>query len=751
MNTRFPLAAALLIALPAAAADERPRLEPARTATPPVIDGRLDDEAWQQPALPLTEWLTYNPVNGDKLAQQTEVRAAYDEKYLYFAFHCIDPEPAKVRSTLSRRDNAWSDDWVGLSLDSVGNGQSSYDMFINPVGVQGDILTTPSAGENSAPDWVWDSAGQRTPEGYDVEMRLPLTSIRFVSGPEVRMGVLFWRRVSRLGVSVSWPEVPAGRSFIERHALMVLHDLKRPLTLELIPSATYSYRQTRETPEAFGKADSDPDTGLSVKYGVTSSATVEGTINPDFSQVESDAFQVEVNQRFPLFFSEKRPFFMEGLGTFELAGVGGDAVMRTAVHTRRIVDPFWGSKATGTAGKLGFAVLAAGDAAPGRQLGEEPNPFEGERKEYYIARGQYSLGRSSYVGGILTDTQFAGGHNRVAGADVSLRMGRHGASATVLGTSSRTPDGLTSTHGFGGQVFYAFETKPLVIISQMEHYDRGFQMDTAFLNQVGITQGWTYVAPSFYPDQKKYPWFKRIVPFAFAQYGKDRIQDGKPWIFVPGVRMNFTRQGFFRLDAILGDEIWASQKFDISNVRVFGEAQITNWLRFATRATFGRSVFYDPVDPYLGRHRTYSADLTFQPSARLSQTGSYNRVQFDTLDGQRVYTVNVLNTRTTFQINREFFLRAIVQYNSSDHLVLTDFLASWELLPGTVAYAGYGSLIERQEWDGQSFIQGGAVTTGRRSGGSSSRRPTSTGSSHKSSFLNFLRPIGPGLANKKRK
>jgi hypothetical protein len=191
------------------------------------------------PTLPLTEWLTYNPLNGEKMVQQTEVRAAYDDRYLYFAFHCVDPEPGKVRSTISRRDNMFNDDWVGLSLDSVGNGQSSYDLFINPSGVQGDVLTTPSAGENSAPDFVWDSAGQRTPEGYDVEIRVPLTTIRSRAGPDVRMGILFWRGVSRLGMSASWPIVPAGKSFIEQHAAMVLHDLKRPLTLEVTPSATY--------------------------------------------------------------------------------------------------------------------------------------------------------------------------------------------------------------------------------------------------------------------------------------------------------------------------------------------------------------------------------------------------------------------------------------------------------------------------------------------------------------------------------
>src|SRR5712691_9653660 len=717
MRTRVLLPALFLISAVSGEPAERARIELSRAPKPPVIDGVLDDEAWQNPPLALGDWITYNPLNGEKLAQRTEVHAAYDDRYIYFAFHCLAPEPDKVRSTMSRRDQMWNDDWVGLSLDSVGNGQSSYDMFINPAGVQGDILTTPSAGENSAPDWVWDSAGRRTAQGYDVEMRLPLTSIRFVSGAEVRMGVLFWRRVSRLGMSASWPEVPAGQSFIQRHAMMVLHDLKRPLTLEVIPSVTYSRRETRATPDAFGPADSRPDAGLSVKYGVTSSATVEGTVNPDFSQVESDAFQVQVNQRYPLFFSEKRPFFMEGMGTFELAGVGGDAVMRTAVNTRRIVDPFWGAKTTGTAGRVGFGILAAGDDAPGAQLEGDPNPFLGQRQDFFIARSQLSLGRSSYAGGILTDTEFGAGHNRVGGADVSLKLGHHSASATFLATGTLSPDGRQRKDGLGGQATYVFETKPILFITQLEHYDRGFQMDTAFLNQVGITQGWTFVAPSFYPDAKKHPWFKRFVPFVFFQYGRDRIQDGKPWLLVPGVRMNFTRQGFFRVDELYGDEVWAAHTFRKGTARVMGQAQFTRWLYLSGRATFGRSIFYDPVSPYLGRSRTYSAELGLQPSARLSETVSYDRVQFDRLtDGSRVYTVNVVNTRTTFQLNRQFSVRGIVQYDSSRHQVLTDFLGSWELLPGTVAYAGYGSLVERAAWDGTQLVPGPGVYRTRERG-----------------------------------
>ncbi|MFI5170354.1 MAG: DUF5916 domain-containing protein, partial [Vicinamibacterales bacterium] len=361
-------------------------------STPPVIDGVLEDEAWKGAELALGEWLTYNPMNGERMAQVTHVLAAYDDAHIYFAFHCVDPEPERVRSTFSRRDNMWNDDWVGLSLDSIGNGQSAYDLFVNPAGVQADVLTTPSAGENSAPDFVWDSAGRRTAQGYDVELRLPLTSFRFKSGSVVNMGVLFWRRVSRLGMSASWPEVPAGKSFIERQALMKLENLKQPLMLEVIPSATWSLQQERATPDGFDDMDSEPSAGVSAKYGITSAITVEGTVNPDFSQVESDAFQVTVNQRFPVFYSEKRPFFMEGMGTFELAGAGGDSNMRTAVHTRVIEDPLWGGKASGTAGKATFAMLSASDEAPGQQItGEAPNPFLDERKKYFIGRGQLSL------------------------------------------------------------------------------------------------------------------------------------------------------------------------------------------------------------------------------------------------------------------------------------------------------------------------------------------------------------------------
>ncbi|MGI8786117.1 MAG: DUF5916 domain-containing protein [Acidobacteriota bacterium] len=671
----------------------------------------MEDPAWKAGPLQLGDWLTYNPAYGEKLAQKTEVWMTYDKDFLYFAFRCLDPEPEKIKTSISRRDTQWNDDWVGLSLDSMGNGQSSYDMFLNPNGIQGDILTSSTGGEDIAPDWVWDSAGKLTKDGYVVEMRLPLKSIRFKSGAEVKMGVLFWRRVSRLGQSASWPDLPPGQFVFGRHATAVLRDLKQPLTLEVIPNATYSLSQTRANPDGWNDADSRPDAGLTVKYGLTSSVTLDGTINPDFSQVESDAFQVEVNQRFPIFFNEKRPFFMEGMGTFELAGAGGDGNMRTAVHTRRIVDPIFGTKLSGTVGKFTFGTLSAADQDPGRLPSGHPDG--GRDKFFNVARVLYTLStKGSYAGGLVTDTEFADGHNRVAAGDVLFRIGEHQQlsstfmGSATMGSATRSADGARRS-GMAGQVYYAYSSKRYVFVSQAEHYDRDFQMDTAFYNRTGITTGWGFATVNFYPDQKKYSWLKRVSPFVFSTGGRDRIQRGNEIFALAGLRFSLTRQGFVNIDAGGGQEPFAGKVFPRRTVRVFANAQITKWLNFSTQLQRGRSVFYDAVDPFGGRSGFQRLDLTVQPNAKINQRTGYNYVTFDrSSDGKRIYSIHIINSRTTYQLDKHFFVRAILQYDSSRHRILTDLLGSFELLPGTVTYVGYGSLIEKREWDGTGWLNG---------------------------------------------
>src|SRR5437016_3040744 len=284
-----------------------------------------------------------------------------------------------------------------------------------------DALNTSASGEQFEADLLWDSVGRVTDDGYVVEIRLPLQTIRVSGGDQVRMGILFFRKISRTGVSYSWPEIPPGEWVFENHAHLIFDNLKQPQLIEVLPSITYGISQTRASPDRWNPVVNKADVGVSAKYGITSNITLDATINPDFSQVESDAFQVQVNQRFPIFYSEKRPFFMEGMGLFNIAGTGGDGNMRTAVHTRRIIDPFWGTKLTGTAGKTTFGLLNASDENP-EDIGNRGVSIAGQNKFFTIARATYVLRSSDYLGAIVTDTEHDGRHNRVAGGDLSIKF-----------------------------------------------------------------------------------------------------------------------------------------------------------------------------------------------------------------------------------------------------------------------------------------------------------------------------------------
>jgi hypothetical protein len=240
-------------------------------------------------------------------------------------------------------------------------------------------------------------------------------------------------------------------------------------------------------------------------------------------------------------------------------------------------------------------------------------------------------------------------------------------------------------------------------------------MDTAFINRVGITGGWGFAEFNFYPPKTK-KWLLRMSPFSFTQGGHDENAGGNELLQVTGMRFSFSRQGFFRFDRFDGFETWAGQRFDRARWRFMGNVQLYRWLSADTQSSFGDAVFYDPDDPFQGKSDDIRVGVTLQPSGRLSQALSYRYVAFDRAStGERVYDLDLIYSRTTYQFTRQFFLRGIVQYDSSRYRWLTDFLASYELRPGTVAYAGYGSLIERRGFAEGEWVPGtGSYETSQR-------------------------------------
>ena len=703
---RLAACLAVLLGVPAVVLASESALEPltpVRAAAAPLIDGTLDDTVWQGPELKTGAWGSYNPLHGEAIPQQTRVWIAYDDRYMYIAFRCDDPDAARIKTSITRRDNIWSDDWVGLSLDALGTGQVAYHMMVNPSGVQLDMLQTNSGGEDSSPDWVWDSAGRVDATGYTVEIRLPLQSIRFKGGDVARMGVLFWRRVSRTGVSVSWPQLKPNEWVFQHHAPIVFDRLRGRSTREAIPSVTYAGSEARSTPSAWGAFDSTAAVGLSGKFGLTPTITVDATVNPDFSQVESDAFQVEVNQRFPIFFSEKRPFFMEGAGLFNLAGVGdGDGNMVSAVHTRRIVDPIVGGKVTGSAGRTTFGVLTAVDQAAGRDL-EDGDPLAGRDRVFTVGRAQTTIGGpGSFVGALVSTTAQGPASNVVGGADVSLR--KRGSSLQMSGMalySSATAADGSRTQGLATLWTGGMSSRRYDAFGQVEHYDRDFQMDSAFYNRTGFTSGWGFGALSFYPPStSRFKFIRRVVPFVFVQGGRDRVQNGTDLLAVSGIRFHASRQGFVRADYLGGHEPWAGRAYQRGRWRAFGNAQVFRWLRAGGNVNRGYATYYDDVDPFQGHSRGLSAFATFQPNARLSQSLEWQRIDFDRADTRaEVYGLTIVNARTTYQFSRRLYARLIAQHDTSAHRLLLDALGSYELRPGTVFFAGYGALRERRAYE----------------------------------------------------
>jgi hypothetical protein len=383
---------------------------------------------------------------------------------------------------------------------------------------------------------------------------------------------------------------------------------------------------------------------------------------------------------------------MEGMGLFNVAHGNN---MRTAVHTRKIVDPIFGAKVTGTAGKTTFGVLSANDDHPG-DVGDRGDEFADRNKLSTIGRATYALRRSDYVGGIFTQTQHAGRSNLAAGADLSFRpSSTQGLNASFLTT--KTNDGASDIHGNAAHAAYNFETRRFEIGGQVEHYDRDFQMDTAFYRRTGFTGSTSYGQVNFYPGGGQSFWIQRISPFFFTNYGRDRIQGGDEYILDAGIRASFTRQGNVNIEFSSGKETWQGQQFDAHNdIFVFAGMQALRWLNVYGGIGSGPAIYYDEVDPFQGHSVGSFYGVTIQPNQHLSESFEGNSTRFDRAStGERVYSVDVFNSRTTYQFNKHFLVRLLAQYDSSEHRVLTDFLASYEFVPGTVFHAGYGSLYER--------------------------------------------------------
>lgn len=515
---------------------------------PPLIDGKLDDEVWQK-AVVLKDFYQIQPGDNTPPSRPTEVLLGFDPKFLYIAFKATD-EPDKVRATVAKRDNIFQDDYVGFFLDTFNDKRKAFEVFFNPLGIQGDGILTEGRGEDFSVDLLLESKGIVHETGYNVEIAIPFKSLRFEAGKGKLWGAHFFRRIKRFENELnSW--MPFSRSIDSNLSqaghLTGLEGLSVERTIELIPSVTVS--QNSRFVRSFVPLALDPgrlvhepvglDLGLTAKFIPSSAVTVDLAINPDFAQVEADQLVVTANQRFPIFFPEKRPFFLEGIDIFQTP--------ITAVHTRAIVDPDVAVKTTGKMGRNTFGLMVASDNGPGNLSADDRGSLNGCRerraldprvicnsekildKNAYIGvlRLKRDVGKENSLGMIATSYNFIEKHNQVLGFDGRFRLDKQTTTSfQLLGTTSRNfffdaDEGQTryrTGNGFGYTGNYNVSGRNWGWEIYGEGFTQDYRADVGFVQRTNSNFNSGMIRYNSDPDPKKKIISYHLHTFNHADY-----------------------------------------------------------------------------------------------------------------------------------------------------------------------------------------------------------------------------------------
>ena len=705
----LPLGMLLLCHYGLALAAPPPLLKPLKTDKPPVIDGVLDDPVWTEAPF-VDDFKTFIPDFGLDLSERTLAYFAYDSENLYFAFQCYDREPNKIKAALSKRDDIRTDDFVCINLDSFNDQQSLYALYVNPLGIQMDSRYA-SNKEDFSVDLVWYSAGKLHEKGYAVELRIPLKSIRYSGGERTEMSIFFERSIGRRTEHGSYPELdPAkGYAFLTGMAPMEFFGLKRYTLLELIPAFTFQQGYT----QAEGRLARDTairDLSLTGKYGITPSLILDATYNPDFSQIEADASQVDVNLRYDLYFPEKRPFFLEGSENFNLAGRVDDDFLLSAVHTRNIVDPLFGLKLTGKiARRDNVALIFAADESP--VLG---SPFQtGEESAYFaIARYRHALSQDSYLGFFYTGREHEGRFNRVVGPDGMVRINKSSMLGFhLLGSFTRASSGQEREDGHALSLDYLYDTRDWRISLGFQDLSRGFETDTGYLTRTGLTRFRGAVSSLLYPKSQV---LRRIALTLSSSQLRDHAYDLWETDNTAAVTFMLVRSSLVGITYTYANEIFLGERFRTSGWGFNGRSQITNAVFFNLIFRGGQAIRYSE-SPFQGYGKRAQASLGYQPSAEFNWTLSLTYSDlFRESDKQKVYDYTIVRNRLIYQVNKYLFFRAVVEYNSYRKRLLTDLLASFLYIPGTVIQLGYGSLYEKLRWQDEAYVEADGFLETRR-------------------------------------
>lgn len=644
----------------------------------PKIDGILENPLWEQEALRIEDFVQFTPKEKGIPSEKTIAYIGYDKKNLYLAFHCYEKDPKKIRATITNRDNIIDDDWIALFLDTFNEKRRAFSFIINPLGVQMDLIRTEEGG-NEIMDESWDtvffSDGKIDEQGYTVEMAIPFKSIRFPDKEVKVWGFFLARNIARNGEIISWPLISKSIPGLltQEVEMLVQGKVEKGNNFELMPIFT-SLKNKGD------KIDVQP--GMNFKWGISSDLTMDLTLNPDFSHIEADAPQIDINQRFAIYYPEKRPFFLEGMEIFRFPEI-------EMVYTRRIIDPLGGAKLTGKWGRFTYGFLSAYDTNPTESLWEVHNGATSgnENALFNIFRMKTDVFKESYLGFCLADKEIDGSYNRVLGVDGQLKFNnRFFFSFQVVGSKTKWNEEETGIVPAVYADFYYFTKYWSGGLYWMSiHPD--FEASSGFVNRTDYKTLGTWTNFNFYPEKK----YLNQVQLGFRggmRYGYFGHTLVDQWARA-NLHLRFNEFSVMNVSFENELERYEGIDFNLNSFSIDAETNLIKWLPFGFYVEMGDSIFYDPDDPFQGWSHSYMLYLNAKPNKRLQVSLSLRKQVFwEERGGEKVYDFNVLRARTTYQLSKTLSLRGIVDYNHYDKEIYGSFLVSWILRPGTVFFFG---------------------------------------------------------------
>ena len=706
-----------------------------RQATAIVVDGKLDEPAWGQAAR-LTGFSQYRPVDRRPADDSTEVFVFYSADAIHFGVRAFEAHGNVVRATLADRDNIGADDRVQILLDTYNDNRRALLFSVNPLGVQQDGVQSEGSDPSQSaggrfdgvvdisPDFLYSSRGRVTDGGYEVEISIPFKSLRYQSADPQTWGLQITRFTQHSGYEDTWaPTVRASASFlIQSGRLTGLSGLRHGLVMDLNPEFTSSLAGEQGVTE-WDYERPRWELGGNLRWGISPNATLNATINPDFSQVESDVGQVTINERFRLFFPEKRPFFLEALEQYDTP--------QRLIYTRQIRDPVAGVKLTGKMGATAIAYLGAADDRRFSSNGSVP--------VFNLLRVRRDLGASSTLGFVHTDIIEGDRSNRVTGADARVVWRKIWFSDAQI-AGSWTGNGADSRSGTLWNVTLADRTGR----SYGNHYEIGgitnnFQTRSGFVPRTGIVEARAFNRLSWYgaPGARveQLNTFFGISPlWRYDEFPKRTLEGGisSSWhaSLRGGWRASFEvgnlhqrfEQGAYEEYRVVESPLVTSPMIaprSLYNLWGFstGVTSPNRALSYSLNAGYGGAVLF--AEGAEGRRTFARASLNWKPTSFARIEASLVREQLDRAqDGSAFSTATIPRLKTEYQVSRAIFLRYVAQYVAQDRGALRDPRTGFPLLPtldpesgdalttndfrqdflfsykpstGTVFFAGYGA------------------------------------------------------------